>query len=321
MRIFVGGSLQNVPRDPELCRQFVVALGAEVVMRGHVLLNGSRSSLDKAVATAASEWLANNAGDPKSRIISYCLKDDKPIHSLGTVRYSALSDWQMNHSELDIPEQISLAGATIFIAGSEGTYWAKNWAALARKPILGIPRFGGAGEAIYSKQLKQLRELSPALAEDYEALNSLSEDMPGYAKEVVRLVERMVTPRSVFAVMSFKSKYRGVFASYKSVCQEFEFDAERTDESTSLERIIPRIESGIRKSAFVLADISEPSPNVFYELGYAKGLGKDVIVSVKKGAEVPFDVGDVPTIRWSGQEDLREGLRRYIADLTVKYGR
>jgi len=313
--------LQNVPRDAEACRQFVAALGAEVVMRGHVLLNGSRSSLDQAVATAANEWLANNAGDPRSRIISYCLKDAKPIHSLGTVRYSALSDWQMNHSELEIPEQIGLAGATIFIAGSEGTFWAKNWADFARKPILGIPRFGGAGEAIYSKQLKHLRETSPALAEEYEVLNSLSDDMPAYANEVIRLVERMVTPRSVFAVMSFKTKYRSVFASYKAACQEFQFEVERTDESTSLERIIPRIESGIRKSAFVLADISEPSPNVFYELGYAKGVGKDVIVSVRKGADVPFDVGDVPTIRWGTQEDLREGLRKYIADLTVKYGR
>lgn len=290
-------------------------------MRGHVLLSGGRSSLDEAIAAAAHDWLEREGEDPKSRIISYCLKDEKPVHSLGTIRHSALSDWQMNHSELDVPEQIDLAGATIFVAGSEGTFWAKNWASLARKMILGVPRFGGAGEEIYEKELKRLREAAPAQAEDYEALNSLSDDMSGYATEVVRLVERMLTPRNVFAVMSFKTKYRSVFMSCKMICREFQFEIERTDESTSLERIIPRIENGIRRSAFIIADISEPSPNVFYELGFAKGLGKDVIVTVREGAEVPFDVGDVPTIRWKRQQDLQEGLRKYISDLVMKYGR
>jgi hypothetical protein len=209
MRIYVGGSLRNVPRDPELCRQFAAALGVEVVMRGHVLLSGGRSSLDEAIAAAAHDWLEREGEDPKSRIISYCLKDEKPVHSLGTIRHSALSDWQMNHSELDVPEQIDLAGATIFVAGSEGTFWAKNWASLARKMILGVPRFGGAGEEIYEKELKRLREAAPAQAEDYEALNSLSDDMSGYATEVVRLVERMLTPRNVFAVMSFEPLAKG----------------------------------------------------------------------------------------------------------------
>ena len=144
MHIFVGGSLQDVPRDPDLCRQFVAALGIAIVRQGHVLLNGCRSSLDQAIVTSANEWLARNEGNPKVKIISYCLKNDKPIHLIGAVRISALRDWGMDHSELEVPEQIGLAEATIFVAGSEGTYWSKNWAQFAKKFILGIPRFGGA---------------------------------------------------------------------------------------------------------------------------------------------------------------------------------
>lgn len=321
MRIFVGGSLRDVARDSDLCRHFVAALGTEIVRRDHVLLNGCRSSVDQAIATAAHEWLVSNAGNPKDRIMSYCLKSDKPVHSLGTVRYSALLDWQMNHSELEIPEQIELAGATIFVAGGEGTFWSKNWASFARKLIVGIPRFGGAGETIYNRELKRLREVAPAVAEDYETLNSLSADMSDYAKEVVGLVERMVTPRNVFTIMSLKKEFRDVYASCKEVCREFKFEAERTDESASLERIVPRIETGIRKSAFVIADVSELSPNVFYEVGYAKALGKDVIVTAKTGTQLPFDVGDMPTIFWEIQEDLKEGLRKCLAGLVGKYGR
>jgi hypothetical protein len=145
--------------------------------------------------------------------------------------------------------------------------------------------------------------------------------MPDFAQEVVRFVERFVTPRDVFVIMSFKREVRDVFASCKEVCREFKFEAQRTDESTSLERIVPRIEGGIRKSAFVIADVTELSPNVFYEVGYAKGLGKDVIVTARKGTELPFDIGDIPTIFWEIQEDLKDGLRKCLAGLVGKYGR
>src|SRR5262245_54295702 len=116
MRMFVGGSLRDVPRDSDLCHQFMAALGTAIVSKKeHVLLNGCKSSLDQEIASAAEKWLAHNAGNPKEKIISYCLKSDKPIHSLGTVRYSALLDWEMSHSELAVPEQIELADATIFV--------------------------------------------------------------------------------------------------------------------------------------------------------------------------------------------------------------
>jgi hypothetical protein len=116
MRIFVGGSLRVVPRDSALCRDFAVALGREIVKQRHVLLNGCRSQLDKEVAGSAHEWLAGNGGNPGEMIISYCQTSAAPIHTFGKVRASSLADWQMNHPELRIPEQIDLAGATIFVA-------------------------------------------------------------------------------------------------------------------------------------------------------------------------------------------------------------
>jgi hypothetical protein len=321
MRIFVGGSLRLVPRDLPLCREFAVALGREIVQQGHVLLNGCRSLLDKEVAASAQEWLVSNGRDPEESIISYCQTSAPPVHTFGRVRASSLEDWQMNHPDLKVPEQIELSGAAVFVAGGEGTFWAKNWAFYARKPILGIPRFGGAGETIYYQEVARLREISPAAGEEYETLNQLSTNISVYAKEVVDLAVRVVTPRSVFTIMSFKREFRDVFASYRDVCSRFKFEAERTDESTSLERIIPRVESGLRRSAFAIADVTELSPNVFYEVGFARALGKDVILTARKGTQLPFDLGDVPTIFWEDQTDLRESLEKVLASLVVKFGR
>jgi hypothetical protein len=321
MRILVGGSLREVPREPELSREFVAALGREIVQQHHVLLNGCQGSVDKEVAVAAKAWLDGNGGNSDASIISYRLRSYQQVHEIGRVRLSSLPDWLMNHAELRVPEQIELADATIFIAGRDGTFLAKNWAFYARKPILGIPRFGGAGETIYDQELTRLRMISPTIAEDYETLNQVSTDISQHVKEVVALAERMVMPRSVFTIMSFKREFRDVYASCKEVCKEFGFVAERPDESGSLERIIPRVEKGIRGSGIVIADVSEGSPNVFYEVGFARALGKDVIMTARKGTELPFDVGDIPAIFWEIQDDLKEGLRKCFANLKSKYGR
>jgi len=187
--------------------------------------------------------------------------------------------------------------------------------------VLGVPRFGGAAEEIFDQELERLRHTAPALAEAYEALNAVSDDMAAFASDVVSVAARMVVPRTVFTIMSFEPEYRDVFASYHDVCREFDFDAVRTDEDQSLERIVPRIEAGIRGSAFVIADVSEAGPNVFYELGYAKGLGKDVVLTARQGTPLPFDIGDVPTIFWAYQEELKAGLRKCIAGVASKYGR
>jgi hypothetical protein len=228
----------------------------------------------------------------------------------------------MSHPDLKVPEQIDMADVTIFVAGNEGTFWAKNWASYARKLILGVPRFGDAGETIFNQELMHFRASYPILAEEYEILNQLViNDIENYAKDIINLAERLVTPRSVFTIMSFKQEFDDVYDSYKSVCKEFGFEAERTDESESLERIIPRIEIGIRQSAIVLADVSGLSPNIFYEIGFAKALGKDVIITAKQGTNLPFDLSDIPTIFWNTQTELKQDLRKRLDSIKHKYGR
>jgi hypothetical protein len=56
-------------------------------------------------------------------------------------------------------------------------------------------------------------------------------------------------------------------------------------------------------------------------VGYAKGLGKEVILIAKKGTELPFDLKDLPTLFWQTQRDLKKGLEERIEHVISKYGR
>jgi len=314
MRVFVGGSLRDVA-DADVCRQFVGALGRAVVQGGHILLNGCRNPVDKEIAEAAQQWLLENDRDPRHYVISYWQRDVPRAHDCGTLRASALPDWKMSHPELRVPEQIESADVMIFVAGGEGTYLARNWGHWARRAIIGVPRFGGAGEQIYLQELRNLRATDPAKSEHYEQLNEVGSELNNYAKEIIALSEQILVPKNVFPIMSFKKKWRDVYTSFEQICKDHGFVADRIDETLSLDRINPRIEAGIAKSAFVVADLSEPSPNVFFEVGYAKGCGRPVILTAEKGTVLPFDLVDMPVLFWENQNELREGLNKLVATL------
>jgi predicted Rossmann-fold nucleotide-binding protein len=323
MKIFVGGSLKDVARNEELCQLFVQRLGERIVEREHVLLTGCRGSLDKMIAEAAGQWLKINGQDARKQIISYRLKNDEPAHRIGRIQVSKRADWELTHPDLDSPEQIADADVAIFVAGGHGTFHAANWARIADKPVLGIGQFGGSGEAIFEKERERFAKRYGHLVtiEDFDVLNQDTDDVDQLAKDVLVLCENLVVPNTVFIVMSFKKEFDELYNVYKTVCESFGFNAIRTDKVYSLDKILPRILAGIRHSAFVIADVTETSPNVFYEIGFAEGLGRPIIATAKVDTKLPFDLVDTPVTFWSSLEDLKSKLEPLINEVRISLGK
>lgn len=95
--------------------------------------------------------------------------------------------------------------------------------------------------------------------------------------------------------------------------------AERIDEAHSNEPITARMLGAIEMAEFVVVDLTHARPNVFYEAGYAQGLGKTPIYTARKGSEIPFDVRDYPVLIYSNMRELRVLLSERIA--AVRAGR
>ena len=187
MKIFVGGSLRDVPVYNDLCCQFVKQLGEQIVKDGHTLLTSCRGSLDRAIAEAAYNWLKSNDRNIRKQLISYRLKNDEPAHRFGCIHVSKREDWDLSHPHLSPPEQIAEADVTIFVAGSQDTFLAKNWARIAEKPILGVKQFGGAGAKIYEMELDCFSRKYAQLVErqDFDMLNQDTDDVEQLAKDVI----------------------------------------------------------------------------------------------------------------------------------------
>ena len=74
----------------------------------------------------------------------------------------------------------------------------------------------------------------------------------------------------------------------------------------------------IRRSRFLIADFTHGSDgirgSVYFEAGFAYGLGIPVIFSCKKDQldKLQFDVRQYPYIAWETHDELREGLEQRI---------
>ena len=109
-----------------------------------------------------------------------------------------------------------------------------------------------------------------------------------------------------------------VLDAIKEAAKQCNVIAERVDEVESNERITDRILDSITKAEFVIVDLTKERPNVFFEAGYAHGLGKVAIYIARHGTQIHFDIKDYPIIMFHNMKELKDGISKRLTALTAK---
>ena len=103
----------------------------------------------------------------------------------------------------------------------------------------------------------------------------------------------------------------------KPFCEKSNIEAIRGDDMFGHD-IMEDIWKGINEAKVIIADITNRNANVFYELGLAHTLGKDVIIITQDINDVPFDLNKYRIIEYSdnidGYEKLELGLSKHLND-------
>jgi hypothetical protein len=96
--------------------------------------------------------------------------------------------------------------------------------------------------------------------------------------------------------------------------QEAGYIPRRIDRVETTGKIDDEILSEIRKSRFLVADFTGQRQSVYFEAGFALGLGRTVIWTCQEEeiADLRFDTRQYAHIPWNTPEELRERLRRRI---------
>jgi nucleoside 2-deoxyribosyltransferase len=88
----------------------------------------------------------------------------------------------------------------------------------------------------------------------------------------------------------------------------------RVDGAEHIDKIDDRIIAEIRRSRFLVADLTEHRNNVYYEAGFAAGLDKPVFYTCRAdhAEEIHFDIRQFNYIKWDTPAELAERLQARI---------
>src|ERR1044072_3040806 len=99
-------------------------------------------------------------------------------------------------------------------------------------------------------------------------------------------------PKTAFVIMAFKGRQKA-YSAIKDECRRRKVNVFRADEGADSGLVLQEIFDRIEEAEFVICDVTGGRPNVYYELGYAHGVGNspdNILLLAKAGAEVHFGV-------------------------------
>jgi len=131
-------------------------------------------------------------------------------------------------------------------------------------------------------------------------------------------------PHLVFVLMPFHPSYEDCYQfGIKESVKALGLQCQRADEIVHTQNVICRaICQPIRAARYVIAEITEPNPNVFYELGLTHGRAEDldqankrVILLTKDVGRTPFDLRNMNLIEYDSVGSLRTKLKAMLVGL------
>jgi nucleoside 2-deoxyribosyltransferase len=118
-----------------------------------------------------------------------------------------------------------------------------------------------------------------------------------------------------FVAMSFSSGLLDVYQeAIAPAIKAAGYRPHRVDQEPHVDRIDVRIMAEIRRSRFLIADVTEQKKGVYFEAGFALGLGIPVIWAVRKDdlGNVHFDTRQYNHIVWESVDGYRDQLRDFV---------
>ena len=100
--------------------------------------------------------------------------------------------------------------------------------------------------------------------------------------------------------MPFLEEFDSVYEDL--ICPALEdagYQVTRADEISNQQAVMKDVVTSIAESDLIVADLTSNNPNVFYELGVAHGLRRDVILMTQEIESLPFDLRSYRVVEYS----------------------
>jgi len=124
-------------------------------------------------------------------------------------------------------------------------------------------------------------------------------------------------PATAFVVIQLSDPYFDLYGGViKPIAESMGLNCYLASEIYGPGSILQDIVQSIVESAVVIAEITPPNPNVFYEVGYAHALKKPTILLADRNTKLPFDVSGYRCIFYEdkirGKPEVEANLQRHL---------
>jgi hypothetical protein len=192
-----------------------------------------------------------------------------------------------------------------------------------------------------SVRIDEWRERSLACARDQEELRFFLEclrdrqdivlgargiSITGHGWErAAQLADQPETSKTVFVAMKFNDEMFALWpTAFVPAIERAGFEPRLANDPQHNEQIDARIVTEVKQCRFVVGDVTFAPVGVYFEAGYALGMGRPVIWtcrSDRKGTDMHFDTRQYNHILWDLASDLAEQLYYRIAATILRKGR
>jgi hypothetical protein len=122
-----------------------------------------------------------------------------------------------------------------------------------------------------------------------------------------------IEPTLVSAMMPFHPSFDRVYESLQRVAVAAGLRCRRADDIWENPAVMQDVVSLIDRSRLVIADCTGRNPNVFYEIGIAHTLGREVILITQSEADIPFDLRHLRYVTYLNNGEGLAALEQRIA--------
>jgi hypothetical protein len=112
----------------------------------------------------------------------------------------------------------------------------------------------------------------------------------------------------VSAMMPFQKEFDDVFATLQAASEDAGLVCMRADNIWDAPQVMQDVVSLIDRSKIVVADCTGRNPNVFYEIGIAHTLGREVVMITQATSDIPFDLRHLRFVPYLNNEQGRDEL-------------
>ena len=109
-----------------------------------------------------------------------------------------------------------------------------------------------------------------------------------------------------FFLMPFNKEFNIIYGSIKKALNDDGYICNRADEIGGSTPILAKILNEIMKSQYIIVDLTNSNPNVYYELGITHTLkdARNVLLIKQKDYKVPFDITHLTYIEYDSSNLL-----------------